>query len=206
MELKVLDKKGKAGKAITVSDELFAVPVKAHLVHESVVCHLANLRTGNASTKNRKLVRGGGRKPWKQKGTGRARSGSSRSPVWVGGGTTFGPTPRSYSYELPKKIARGALASAISAKVANGSLKVVETIEVAEPKTKAFRAILDGIGVTGNALVIVAEKNQNLVLASRNLAGVKLISVNNINVYDLVRFETVIATKEAVMKLEEGVR
>ncbi|MDH4099916.1 MAG: 50S ribosomal protein L4, partial [Nitrospirota bacterium] len=161
---------------------------------------------GNASTKNRKLVRGGGRKPWKQKGTGRARSGSSRSPVWVGGGTTFGPTPRSYSYELPKKIARGALASAISAKVANGSLKVVETIEVAEPKTKAFRAILDGIGVTGNALVIVAEKNQNLVLASRNLAGVKLISVNNINVYDLVRFETVIATKEAVMKLEEGVR
>lgn len=206
MELKVLDKKGKAGKSLTVADEVFAAPVKAHLVHESVVCHLANLRTGNACTKNRKLVSGGGKKPWKQKGTGRARAGSSRSPVWVGGGTTFGPTPRSYSYALPKRIARGAMVSAISAKVSDGSFKVVETLDVAQPRTKEFKQLLDGIGFSGSTLVVVAEKSKNLVLAARNLANVKLISVNNINVYDLIRFDTVIATQEAVQKLEEVVR
>lgn len=203
MELKILDKNGKAGKAATVADAIFAAPVKANLIHEAVLCHQANLRTGNACTKNRKLVSGGGKKPWKQKGTGRARSGSSRSPLWVGGGTTFGPQPRGYSYSLPKKISRGALVSAFSAKVADGSFKMVDDLDVAAPKTRLMMETLASLGCTGSLLIIVDKKTRNQVLAARNLPDVKLISAENINAYDLILFKTVLATKAAVARIEE---
>lgn len=181
----------------------FGTEIKSHLIHTAVVNQLANKRAGTASTKNKALVSGGGKKPWKQKGTGRARAGSSRSPLWRHGGTIFGPMPRDYSYSLPKKEKRAALASALAAKVGESRLIVLDKIELAEPKTSLMTTLLRNLGVNENALVLVSAENKNLLLASRNIPSVKVLRVENINVYDLLKYRYLITTQDALNAMQE---
>lgn len=189
---------------IELNDEVFGVEVNEAVLHQAVVMQLANQRLGTAATKTRAMVRGGGRKPWKQKGTGRARSGSIRSPLWVGGGVAFGPQPRSYAFSMPRKARRLAIKSALSAKVQAGELLVMEDITFSEPKTKSVVTMLDNLKVgEDKALIIVAEINENVEKSSRNLPGVKSITSQGVNVYDLLYHDKVLITKDAVSKLEE---
>ncbi len=181
----------------------FGTEIKSHLIHTAVVNQLANKRAGTASTKNKALVSGGGKKPWKQKGTGRARAGSSRSPLWRHGGTIFGPMPRDYSYSIPKKEKRAALASALAAKVGESRLIVLDKIELAEPKTSLMATLLRNLGVNENALVLESAENKNLLLASRNIPGVKVLRVENINVYDLLKYRYLITTQDALNAMQE---
>jgi large subunit ribosomal protein L4 len=181
----------------------FSSEVRSHLIHSAVVNHLANKRAGTAATKNKALVSGGGKKPWKQKGTGRARAGSSRSPLWRHGGTCFGPVPRDYSYSLPKKAKRAALADAIASKVAENKLIVIENIALAEPKTKLMSALLENLGVQDNALVLIKDENKNLTLAARNIPSVKVLRTGNINVYDVMKYRYLLATQDALTAMQE---
>jgi large subunit ribosomal protein L4 len=182
--------------------EIFAQPLRSHLLFESVRMQLANRRRGTHATKTRAFVSGGGKKPWKQKGTGRARQGSIRAPQWVGGATVFGPQPRDYSYRMPYEGRRQALCVALSAKARDQQLLVVDKLEVASGKTRDFVKLLATLGVS-SALVVVAERDALLERASRNLAKAKVIAAAGLNVYDLLAHEHVIFTTEALRRLEE---
>ncbi|MDI3533699.1 MAG: large subunit ribosomal protein [Thermosediminibacterales bacterium] len=188
---------------IELSDEVFGAEVRSDILHQVVTMHLANKRQGNASTKTRAEVSGGGRKPWRQKGTGRARHGSIRSPIWTGGGITFGPKPRDYGFKLPKKVKRLALKSALSAKVEDKELIVLDKLEMEKPKTKDFVNILKNLKIDKKALVVLADKDENVIKSTRNMPGVMTVSVNILNVYDILNHDNLILTKDAVKKIEE---
>ncbi len=185
-----------------LSDGIFAGRVKEDLFYETVKMQMANRRSGTASTKTRANVSGGGAKPWKQKGTGRARAGSNRSPLWRHGGIVFGPHPRDYSYKVPKKVSKAALMSCLALKVKDGKLKVLDNIPLNEPKTKNILEILEKIHSTGG-LIVVDGSNQNLELSVRNLKDFKLLKVNGLNVFDLLHYDDLIITKTAVEQLEK---
>src|SRR6058998_1137132 len=185
-----------------LKEEIFGAKVRPHLLHQTVVMQLNNLRAGTASTKTKGFVRGGGKKPWRQKGTGRARAGSIRSPLWVGGGTIFGPQPRDYSYRLPKKARKQALLSALSAKNRDGKIIVLDKWELAEPKTKLMRKILDDLKVT-SALIVIAQSDERVERSARNLPAVKVLRVEGLNVYDLLRHEHLILTEGSLRLIEE---
>lgn len=187
---------------IELADTVFGIDVNEHVLHAAVVRHLAAQRRGTHDVKNRSEVRGGGRKPWRQKGTGRARQGSRRSPQWVGGGTVFGPTPRSYKLAMPRKVRRLALRSALAAKLQDNQLIVLDQLQVDAPKTKTVVAMLNALG-TINALMVTAETNENVTLSSRNIPGVLTTDVNGMNVYDILNHKALILTRDAVAKVEE---
>ena len=188
---------------IELSDSIFAVPVNEHLVHQAVVAQLANKRQGTQKAKTRSEVRGGGRKPWRQKGTGHARQGSTRSPQWTGGGVVFAPVPRDYSFKMNKKEKRAALKSALTDKLQNNNLIVVDELKMDEKKTKRFAEVMVNLKATRKALVVLAEKDENVVLSARNLPEVKTAFTNTINVYDVMNARTLVLTKDAVTKIEE---
>jgi len=182
---------------------LFGVEVKSHLLHSAVVNQLANRRAGTAATKTKGLVSGGGKKPFKQKGTGRARAGSTRSPLWRHGGTVFGPTPRDYSYSMPKKEKRAALAAALSSKVSDSRMILLDKLELAGPRTKQMAELLKALGVAESALVLIAAENKNVALASRNMPNIKVLRMENINVYDLLKYRYLITTQDALTTMQE---
>ena len=178
-------------------------PEREHLLFEVVKMQLANRRAGTASTKTRGEVRGGGKKPWRQKGTGRARSGSSRSPLWVGGGTIFGPRPRSYAYRLPRSARRTALCAALALKQRQGELTVVSNLTLPEPKTKRMLEILSRLELGDNVLVVIAEADANIEKSARNLPRVKVLRSEGLNVYDLLRYRNVLFTQQALERVSE---
>ncbi|WP_025715682.1 50S ribosomal protein L4 [Paenibacillus sp. 1-18] len=188
---------------IELNDAVFGIEPNKHVLHDAVVMQLASLRQGTHKVKGRSEVRGGGRKPWKQKGTGRARQGSIRAPQWVGGGTVFGPTPRSYAYKLPKKVRRLAIKSALSSKVIENEIIVLDALTLNGPKTKEFAAILDNLKVDRKALIVAPSYDDNVALSARNIPGVKFVSADGINVLDVLGHDKLIITKEAVQKVEE---
>jgi large subunit ribosomal protein L4 len=183
---------------VQVPTPLVAGPVRAHLLHQIVVSQLASRRAGTVATKTKGLVSGGGKKPWRQKGTGRARAGSSRSPLWAGGGTIFGPRPRDYSYRLPKSARRAALRGAIAARHAEGALLVVDKITLAEPKTKHMIAYLRGLGVEQSALVVLDRQDEVVARAARNLPHVKVLVGVGLNVYDILGRKVLVMTRAAL--------
>jgi len=186
----------------TLKEEIFGAKTRSHLLHQAVVMQLANRRAGSAATKTKGFVRGGGKKPWKQKGTGRARSGSTRSPIWVGGGTVFGPTPRDYSYRMPRSARREALLSALSLKHRDGQLIVVDKLQMEAAKTKNMVQTLTELKVT-SALIVIAEPDAAVERSARNLPKVKVLRVEGLNVYDLLRYDHLILTEGALKLLEE---
>ncbi|WP_208585784.1 50S ribosomal protein L4 [Gracilibacillus suaedae] len=188
---------------VEINDAVFGIEPNEHVLHDAVLMQRASLRQGTHAVKNRSDVRGGGRKPWRQKGTGRARQGSIRSPQWVGGGTVFGPTPRSYSYKLPKKVRRLALKSALSSKVKEDSLVVLEGIAIETPKTKEVVSMLSSLNVDAKALIVTADKDDVLAKSANNLQNVKVLSVSEVNVLDLLTHDKLILTKEAAEKAGE---
>ncbi|HTP06216.1 MAG TPA: 50S ribosomal protein L4 [Nitrospirota bacterium] len=198
----MVDQNNKKVKDVELSG-LFSTEVRTHLVHAAVVNQLANRRAGTASTKNKALVSGGGKKPWKQKGTGRARAGSNRSPLWRHGGTVFGPTPRNYSYAIPKKAKRAALVDALASKVAENRLVLIDSLNIAEPKTKLVSTLLENLGIQENALVLIKAENKNLTMAARNIPSVKVLRMENINVYDLLKYPYLITTQDALNSVQE---
>ena len=181
---------------------MFGVEVNEHLVHLAVVQQLANNRQGTQKAKTRAEVSGGGRKPWRQKGTGHARQGSTRSPQWTGGGVVFAPTPRDYSFKINKKEKRLALKSALTSRVQENKLVVLDELKLGEIKTKNMKAVLDNLHVD-RALVVLNENDQNVVLSARNIDGVKTALTNTINVYDILKYNTVVVTKDAIATIEE---
>lgn len=185
-----------------LNEEIFGARVRPHLLHQAVTMQLNQRRAGTASTKSKGFVRGGGKKPWRQKGTGRARAGSIRSPLWVGGGTIFGPQPRDYSYRLPRKARREALLSALSLKRREGKILVVDKLELVEAKTKLLRQWLESLDIA-SALIVIPEGDERLERSARNLPKVKVLRIDGLNVYDLLRFERLILTERAVKLLEE---
>jgi len=188
---------------IELNDSVFGIEPNEAVLYDFVKMQLANKRAGTASTKTRAEVRGGGRKPWRQKGTGRARAGSRRSPIWTGGGITFGPKPRDYSYRLPRKIRRLAMRSALSSKVKNDSIIVVDQIKIEEPKTKLMVKVLESLNAGKKTLLVTADGDPNVVKSARNIPGVKPLKADFINVYDLLKYETLLITKDAVARIEE---
>ena len=193
---------GKEVGKIDLSDAVFGVEVNEHLVHMAVVNQLANNRQGTQSAKTRSEVSGGGRKPWRQKGTGHARQGSTRSPQWTGGGVVFAPKPRDYSFKMNKKEKRIALLSALSSKVADNKIVVLDAFNLDEVKTKKFAEVMSNLKVD-KALVVIEGENKNVVLSGRNIPTVKVSATNEINTYDVLKYETLVVTKAAVEKLEE---
>ena len=185
-----------------LKEEIFGVKARPHLLHQAVAMQLSNRRAGTASTKTKGFVRGGGKKPWKQKGTGRARAGSIRSPLWVGGGTIFGPLPKDYSYRLPKKARREALLSALSLKNRDGKIIVLDKLEMAEAKTKLMRKMLEDLQIK-NALILIPQSDEKVERSARNLHTVKVLRAEGLNVYDLLRYEHLILTEESLRLLEE---
>ncbi len=188
---------------IELNDNVFGVEVNGALLHQAVVMQLASQRLGTHATKTRAFVRGGGRKPWKQKGTGRARSGSRRSPLWVGGGTVFGPHPRSYAFSMPRKQRRLAIKCALSDKVQEGSLLVLDALDFEAPKTKQVVKLLQTFEADKKALIITAEEAENVERSSRNIPGVKAINTMGLNVYDILNHDKLFVTKDAVARIEE---
>ncbi|MCC5467115.1 50S ribosomal protein L4 [Pelosinus baikalensis] len=201
----VYDITGAKTGELELNDSVFGVEVNEAVLHQAVVMQLASQRLGTASTKTRGLVRGGGRKPWKQKGTGRARAGSTRSPIWVGGGTTFGPQPRSYAFRMPRKQRRLAIKSALTAKLQDGELVVVDSIAFDAPKTKNVINMLSGFDAANKkSLIITGEVVENVEKSARNIPGVKAIPASSsLNVYDLLYHDKVFVTKEAITRIEE---
>ena len=193
---------GKEVGSIELNDAVFGVEVNEHLVHMAVVNQLANNRQGTQSAKTRSEVSGGGRKPWRQKGTGHARQGSTRSPQWTGGGVVFAPKPRDYSFKMNKKEKRIALLSALSSKVAESMIVVLDEFKLDEIKTKKFVEVMNNLKVE-NALVVLEGENKNVVLSGRNIPSVKVTATNEINTYDVLKYTTLVVTKAAVEKLEE---
>jgi large subunit ribosomal protein L4 len=188
---------------IELSETVFGITPNEHVLHEAVVMQQASLRRGTHDVKNRSEVRGGGRKPWRQKGTGRARQGSIRAPQWVGGGTVFGPTPRSYAYKLPKKVRRLALKSALSSKVQANEIIVLDALNFDAPKTKDMVKLLNNLKVNKKALIVSLEQDANIALSARNIPGVKAVDATGINVLDLLHHDALVITKDAVAKVEE---
>ena len=193
---------GKEVGSIELNDAVFGVEVNEHLVHMAVVNQLANNRQGTQSAKTRSEVYGGGRKPWRQKGTGHARQGSTRSPQWTGGGVVFAPKPRDYSFKMNKKEKRAALCSALSSKVAESQIIVLDEFKLDEIKTKKFVEVMNNLKAS-KALVVLEGENKNVVLSGRNIPTVKVTATNEINTYDVLKYETLVVTKAAVEKLEE---
>ena len=198
----VYNMEGKEVGTIELNDAVFGVKVNEHLVHMAVVQQLANNRQGTQKAKTRSEVSGGGRKPWRQKGTGHARQGSTRSPQWTGGGVVFAPVPRDYSFKLNKKEKRAALKSALTSRVEAGKLIVVDELKFDEIKTKKFQAVLDNLKIS-KALVVLAENDEKVVMSARNIPAVKTALTNTINVYDILKGDTLVLTKDAVAKIEE---
>ena len=198
----VYNMEGKEVGTLELNDAVFGVEINEHLVHLAVVAQLANKRQGTQKAKTRSEVSGGGRKPWRQKGTGHARQGSTRSPQWKGGGVVFAPTPRDYTIRLNKKEKRAALKSALTSRVQEHKFIVVDELKFDEIKTKKFRGVMDNLKVS-KALVVRADNDQNTVLSARNLADVKTAQASTINVYDILKYNTVVATKAAVASIEE---
>jgi len=201
-QVSVYNMEGKEIDKIELSDAIFGVEINEHLVHMAVVQHLANLRQGTQKAKTRSEVSGGGRKPWRQKGTGHARQGSTRSPQWTHGGVVFAPTPRDYSFKLNKKEKRLALKSALTSKVADGKLMVIDELKFDEIKTKKFAEVLANLKAE-KALVIINENDKNVVLSARNIPDAKTSLTGNMNVYDIMNAGTVVLTKDAVSTIEE---
>ena len=193
---------GKEVGTIDLNDAVFGVEVNEHLVHMAVVSQLANNRQGTQKAKTRSEVSGGGRKPWRQKGTGHARQGSTRAPQWTGGGVVFAPVPRDYSFKMNKKEKRAALQSALTSRVEENKFIVVDELNFVEIKTKKFQEVLNNLNVN-KALVVLEDGNTNVEISARNIAGVKTAKTNTINVYDILKYNTVIATKAAVATIEE---
>ena len=198
----VYNMEGKEVGTMELNDAVFGVQVNEHLVHMAVVAQLANKRQGTQKAKTRAEVSGGGRKPWRQKGTGHARQGSTRAPQWTGGGVVFAPTPRDYTIRLNKKEKRAALKSALTSRVQENKFIVVDELKLDEIKTKKFQNVLNNLNVTG-ALVVLGADSDNVVLSARNIPTVKTAYVNTINVYDILKYNTVVATKAAVANIEE---
>jgi len=188
---------------VELSDAVFGIEPNAYVVHSAVVNQQASQRQGTHKVKGRSEVRGGGRKPWKQKGTGRARQGSIRSPQWKGGGVVFGPTPRSYGFKLPKKVRRLAIKSVLSSKVLENDIIVLDQLSFAQPKTSEFVAILKNLNVGRKALVVTSTFEDNVALSARNIPGVKFLTAEGLNVLDVVVYDKLIITKDAVSKVEE---
>jgi large subunit ribosomal protein L4 len=188
---------------LVLHPEVFGVVVNDHLLYEAVKQYRANARAGTHATKNRALVSGSGKKPWRQKGTGRARVGEIRTPLWRHGGTVFGPQPRDYSYSMPKKARAAALRSALSQRVKEGALKVVDHFDLAEPRTRELVAILGKLEVVGKTLLVDSKPTDNLVLSGRNIPGLKVVDPTQVNVYDVLDCRNLLVTQEALTKLEE---
>ena len=199
----VYDMQGKKVSDVELNANVFGIEPNEAVVHSVLVNYLANQRQGTQSTKTRAEVRGGGRKPWRQKGTGRARQGSIRAPQWIKGGIALGPKPRSYTYKVNKKEKQLAIKSLLSSKVLENELTVVEKLEMKEAKTKEMVKTLSNLKVEGKTLIIVADKNENVYLSSRNIEGVKAITLNMINVYDLLHYNKLVLPLDTVKKLEE---
>ncbi len=198
----VYNMKGEEVGKMDLNDAVFGVEVNEHLVHLAVVQQLANKRQGTQKAKTRSEVSGGGRKPWRQKGTGHARQGSTRSPQWKGGGVVFAPVPRDYSFKLNKKEKRLALKSALTSRVQDEKFIVLDELKLDEIKTKKFQEVLDNLKVS-KAVVVTADDDKNVILSARNIPTVITSAANNINTYDIMKYSTVIATKDAVAKIEE---
>jgi len=204
IQAEVLNRENKSVGTVELPPDIFGVNVKKELLHEVVRNYLANQRQGTASTKTRGEVRGGGRKPYRQKGTGRARAGSIRSPLWKGGGTVFGPKPRDYSYKLPKKVKWAALSSAFTAKLQDGEITIVEDLSLPEPKTKLLVGLLKALGLVENSiLIIIPEKDEVLELAARNIPRVNVARVGELNVYSILAHEKLLIVKGAIERMKE---
>lgn len=200
--VKVYNKVGAEVGSMELNDSIFAVEVNEHLMHLAVVAQLANKRQGTQSAKTRAEVSGGGRKPWRQKGTGHARQGSTRSPQWTGGGVVFAPKPRDYSVKMNKKEKAGAIKSALTSRVVEEKIFVMEDLNFDEIKTKQVKAVLDGLKIE-KALIVTADKDEKVILSARNLAEVRTVTSNAINVYDILKYNNLVITKDAVAKIEE---
>ena len=198
----VLNMEGKEVGSMELNDAVFGVEINEHLVHQAVVLQLANNRQGTQKAKTRSEVSGGGRKPWRQKGTGHARQGSTRAPQWTGGGVVFAPVPRDYSFKMNKKEKRAALKSVLTSKVQENKFIVLDELKLAEVKTKEMKKVLDNLKVN-YALVIIGDDSEYVALSARNIAGVQTASVNTINVFDMLKYITIIATKSSVASIEE---
>ena len=201
-KVSVYNMEGKEVGSLELNDAIFGVEVNEHLVHMAVLQQLANNRQGTQKAKTRSEVRGGGRKPWRQKGTGHARQGSTRAPQWTGGGMVFAPTPRDYTIRLNKKEKRAALKSALTSRVNENKFIVVDSLSFDEIKTKNFKAVMDNLKVS-KALVVLDEESTNAAISAKNIPTVKTARVNTINVYDILKYNTVVATKAAVASIEE---
>ena len=195
--------KGESVGNMDLDDTLFGVEVNKHAVHMAVVQYLANQRQGTKSTKTRAEVRGGGRKPWRQKGTGRARQGSTRSPQWTGGGVVFAPKPRDFSFKLNKKLKRLALKSVLTDKLQNEKLIVLDSLELPEIKTKSMANVCTSLSLDTALIVMDGNSNSNVVMSARNIPSVKTAGVNTINVYDILRYDSLVVTKDAILKMQE---
>lgn len=204
MTLDVVNTENQKVGTVDVSDEVFGGRVKVDLIHESVIRANAAERRGTHATKNRALVSGSGKKPWRQKGTGRARVGEIRNPLWRKGGTVFGPQPRSYAYQLPKKVEKGALRAALAAKLQGGDVIVVDALAASEIKTKAAAAVLRSLGVEGKALLVAVNPEEKFALSVRNLAGVRMLPSNRITARDVMDTRKVVLTQAALEKLQEA--
>ena len=198
----VYNMKGEEVGSLELNDAVFGAKINEHLVHMSVVQYLANTRQGTQKAKTRSEVRGGGRKPWRQKGTGHARQGSIRAPQWKGGGVVFAPTPRDYSFKLNKKEKRAALKSVLTSKVNDSKFIVLDELKLDEIKTKKFQEVLENLKVS-KALVIINDNDQNIVMSARNIPKIKTALTNTINVYDILKYDTIVVTKDAVATIEE---
>ena len=199
--LKVMDQNGKDSGEVTLNDKVFGIEPNESVVFEAIIRQRAGKRQGTSKVKNRSAVRGGGKKPWRQKGTGRARQGSIRAPQWRGGGTVFGPTPRSYAYTMPRKQRRLAIKSVLSQKLIDNDLIVLDKLTMSAPKTKELVSMLNGLNADGKVLIV--SDDNNVQLSARNLAKVKAVPVNGLNVEDAVNYGKLILTQDAVKKIEE---
>lgn len=194
---------GAENGTVEANDSIFGIEPNNSVVTDAVIMQRATLRQGTHDVKNRSEVRGGGKKPWRQKGTGRARQGSIRSPQWVGGGTVFGPTPRSYAYHLPRKVSRLALKSVLSQKAADGNMIVIDSISYKKPSTKSFAQLLSQVGAYGKALVVLEDGNDNVALSARNIDKVTVVAPEGVNVLDVINAKKLVVTQAALSKIEE---
>lgn len=202
----VFNQDGSQNGDITLNESIFGIEPNESVLYDAIIAQRASLRQGTHAVKNRSAVRGGGRKPWRQKGTGRARQGSIRSPQWRGGGVVFGPTPRNHGFKLPQKVRRLAIKSALSQKVQEDNVAVIDSLSFETPKTKEFRAMLDQIEVDKKALVVLEEDNTFAQLSARNIEGVKVVAPDNVSVLDVVAHDKLILTKAALEKVEEALQ
>ena len=203
MKVDVVDLKGKKVKDVNLNEKVFKREINEPLVHQVVVAEMAGMRQGSASTKTRSEIRGGGVKPWRQKGTGRARAGSIRSPLWVGGGITFGPQPKSYKKRIPRKMRKEALKSALSAKLKNSEIVIINKIDIKEPKTKKAVELLKGLNLNGRTTILMSESNEVIEKSFRNLEKVKVIHISQISTYEILNNKKLVITNDAAKKLTE---